>query len=111
MRRVALAFLLLTGCSPQELAQENVEQIIIDRSDSERFKFSDFNDPHMGYVERENGNCYSYTIENNKLRLETNRVFKSVYKVYMGHKEGVHVDDDTFTATLTDSISVYKFYY
>ena len=83
-----LAAFLLGSCEPGLITIPNTEQVIIDIDNEEFYTFSDLNVPSMGWIEKDNGDGYSFTIENGKATLTSGKQILTA-KYYIGTMDRV----------------------
>lgn len=112
MNKLLLLLFLVVSCSPQQLAIENIDIIIIDSNNLDAYQYSDLSNPNMGWVEKENGDLFSYEISGQQLKVTASQAFKSIYKMQLGSKEQAECTNETqFQISLKDSVNVFRIIY
>ncbi len=107
-----ISAIFLLGCQPQDLAIEDRDQIIINKSNLEIYTYADLSKPNDGWVKKENGDKFRYWIDGNTLEVASERPFKFVYNMGLGSKEQLKCSDEyIFKYVLVDSITVFRIHY
>lgn len=111
MKKIIL-LLLLVSCEPQELAIFNVDAVIIDRTNTKEFIYSDLSNPYMGWEKRANGKIIDYYFKNDSVFVTSKRPFTKVHKMNLGSKEWVKpISQHEFEFPLADSLTTFRIYY
>lgn len=69
---------LLLSCEPQSLEISNLEFVIIEPGNMETYQFSTLEDPAAGWVEKTNGEGYSFTKDNGLITLISDKPMQRV---------------------------------
>lgn len=84
-----LPALLLMSCEPQNLEIPATELVIIEPGNMETYLFSNLEDPAAGWVEKANGENYSFTENNGLITLISDKPMQQViYRENTMDKEG-----------------------
>ncbi len=84
-----LPALLLMSCEPQNLEIPATELVIIEPGNMETYLFSNLEDPAAGWVEKANGENYSFTENNGLITLISDKPMQQViYRQNTMDKEG-----------------------
>lgn len=120
MKRITLAILVVLtallhySCEPQDLALFNVEAIIIDKTNTEEYMYSDLADPNMGWVSKENGDTITYFFEGDTIFISSEDEVKNVYYLDGNNKIlSPPVYDSKYFSQVVDTTrkNVFRMYY